>query len=158
MTITYAPAQKGDEALILQFIKELAEYEKLSHQVTASETMIAETLFGPAPKAFCYLAKDGAEPVGFALCFYNYSTFQGRPGIYIEDLFVRPAYRGKGIGKGFFKIIAERAMNENCGRIQWWVLNWNEPSIEFYKKLGAVDMNEWTVMRVEGDDIQKLAA
>src|SRR5690606_14400931 len=101
---------------------------------------------------------DGVSPVGFVLCFYNYSTFQGKPGIYIEDLFVRPAYRGNGVGKGFFKVIAERAMNEGCGRIQWWVLNWNEPSIEFYKKLGAVGMDEWTVMRVEGDNIQKLAA
>lgn len=156
--VIYREAKNEDSSLILNFIKELAEYEKLLHEVSASEDDIRKTLFGPNASAFCYLAEIDNKPAGFALCFYNYSTFQGKNGIYIEDIYVDPEYRGLGIGKGFFKVLAERALRENCGRIQWWVLNWNESSINFYKKLGARSMNEWTVMRIEGDDICKLAA
>lgn len=153
----YREANKEDTQLILQFIKELAEYEKLAHEVVATETDIQETLFGDSPKAFCMLAEVGGQPAGFALCFYNYSTFQGKPGIYIEDLYVREEYRGHGIGKGFFKILAQKAVNENCGRIQWWVLDWNEPSINFYKKMKAAPMDEWTVFRLSENEIKELA-
>ena len=142
---------------ILHFIKELASYEKLLHEVVATEEDIADTLFGKDPKAFCVLAKAAEKPVGFALCFYNYSTFQGRYGIYIEDIYVDENYRGHGIGKGFFYYLAEKAERENCGRVQWWVLDWNEPSIEFYKSLGAKPMDEWTVFRLEGEALKALA-
>ena len=158
MTVNYRDAKKDDAGLVLQFIKELAEYEKLAHEVVATPSLIEETLFGDSPKAFATIIEYDGQPIGFALCFYNYSTFQGRPGIYLEDLFVREGYRNKGIGKGFFRYLAQKALDENCGRIQWWVLDWNEPSIEFYKKLGAVAMDEWTVFRLEGESIKNLAA
>lgn len=150
-------ARREDSPLILSFIRELAEYEKLSHEVVATEGDIAQSLFGPSPKAFCVIAEADGAPAGFALCFYNYSTFQGRPGIYLEDLYVRPEFRGQGIGKRFFQYLAQRALDENCGRIQWWVLDWNEPSIEFYKSMKAVPMDEWTVYRLEGQSIEDLA-
>lgn len=157
MKTNYRNTVPGDTALILSFICKLAEYEKLAHEVVATEEDIRESLFGDNPKAFCVLAEVDHKPVGFALCFYNYSTFQGKAGIYIEDLYVEEAYRGRGIGKGFFKFIAQKAKEENCGRIQWWVLDWNEPSIEFYKKMGAKMMDEWTVCRIEGQEIEALA-
>lgn len=157
MSVFYRMAQAGEAGLILDFIKELAVYEKLLHEVVATEADIVETLFGENPKAFCVLCEIDDKAVGFCLCFYNYSTFQGRPGIYIEDLYVREEYRGMGIGKGFFKFIAQKALEEKCGRIQWWVLDWNEPSIEFYKRLGAEAMDEWTVYRLSGDAIRKIA-
>jgi len=153
----YRNTNCNDTLLILSFIKKLAEYEKLAHEVIATEEDIRESLFGDKPKAFCVIAEADHKPVGFALCFYNYSTFQGKAGIYIEDLYVEEAYRGRGIGKGFFKFIAKKAKEENCGRIQWWVLDWNEPSIEFYKKIGAKMMDEWTVCRIEGQAIEALA-
>ncbi len=155
--IEYRQAEAKDTPIILSFIKKLAEYEKLLHEVEATEEMIRETLFCADPKAFCVLAEDGEMPVGFALCFYNYSTFQGKPGIYIEDVFVESEFRGHGIGKGFFTYLAKKAIEEDCGRIQWWVLDWNEPSIDFYKKLGAKAMDEWTVYRLEGAPIKTLA-
>lgn len=150
-------AQSGDAPLILSFIRELADYEKLLHEVVATEDDIRETLFGASPKAFAVICECDGAPAGFALCFYNYSTFQGKPGIYLEDLYVRPEFRGRGIGKLFFRYLAQRAVRENCGRIQWWVLNWNEPSIEFYKSMKAVPMDEWTVYRLEGQSIKDLA-
>ncbi len=146
-----------DAPLILQFIRELAEYEKLLHEITATEDLLRETLFGPDAKAFVIIATCDGAPAGFALCFYNYSTFQGKPGIYIEDLYVRPEYRGEGIGKGFFRELCRRAKKEGCGRVQWWVLDWNEPSIRFYENLGAKPMDEWTVFRLEGEAIDRLA-
>lgn len=155
--ITYRNAEKHEAGLVLGFIRELAVYEKLEHEVVATEDDIAESLFGANPKAFCVFADVGGETVGFALCFYNYSTFQGKPGIYLEDLYVRKENRGQGIGKGFFKYLAQRAVDENCGRIQWWVLDWNEPSIKFYESLGAKSMNEWITYRLEGDAIKQLA-
>jgi GNAT superfamily N-acetyltransferase len=155
--IVLRDARREDASLILSFIRELADYEKLSHEVVASEGDIEHSLFGPSPRAFCVIAEGGGEPAGFALCFYNYSTFQGRAGIYLEDLYVRPAFRGQGIGKRFFRYLAQRALEEDCGRIQWWVLNWNEPSIEFYKSMKAVPMDEWTVYRLEGQSIEDLA-
>ena len=155
--ITYRIADEGDATLLLNMIKELARYEKLEHEVTATRADIEKTVFGKNAKAFAYIAESKAEtgsqaPAGFALCFYNYSTFQGKSGIYIEDLYVRKAFRGKGIGKGFFRILARRALEEDCGRLQWWVLDWNKPSIQFYESLGAVQMDEWTVMRIEGTE------
>ena len=153
----YREANKTDTNLILQFIIELAEYEKLAHEVVATKKDIENSLFGDEPKAFCMIAEVNNQPAGFALCFYNYSTFQGKPGIYIEDLYVREEFRGYGIGKGFFKVLAQKAVNENCGRIQWWVLDWNEPSINFYKKLKAAPMDEWTVFRLSETEIKELA-
>ncbi|PZQ45412.1 MAG: N-acetyltransferase [Micavibrio aeruginosavorus] len=150
-------AVQDDAPLILSFIRELADYEKLLHEVSASEQDIRATLFGASSKAFALIAECEGRPAGFALCFYNYSTFQGKPGIYLEDLYVRPEFRGRGLGKGFFAHLAKRALLENCGRIQWWVLDWNKPSIEFYKSMKAVPMDEWTVYRLEGQSIEDLA-
>jgi GNAT superfamily N-acetyltransferase len=155
--IQYRQANASDAALILTFIKKLAEYEKLLHEVVATEETIRQSLFCADPKAFCVLAEHDGKSVGFAICFYNYSTFQGKPGIYIEDLFVEPEFRGRGIGKGFFAHLAKKALREDCGRIQWWVLDWNEPSINFYKKMGAKPMDEWVVYRLEGSCIENLA-
>lgn len=154
---TIRSARQEDAPLILAFIRELAVYEKLEHQVVATESDLVTSLFGHSPKAFCVIAEIDGKPAGFALCFYNYSTFQGRPGIYLEDIYVRPEFRGQGIGKAVFAYLAQRAIDENCGRIQWWVLNWNEPSIAFYKSMDAVPMDEWTVFRLEGKSIEQLA-
>jgi GNAT superfamily N-acetyltransferase len=155
--IHYRQATEADVSLIFGYIKKLAEYEKLLHEVVATEDNIRQSLFCADPKAFCVLAEQGETPVGFAICFYNYSTFQGKPGIYIEDIFVEPEFRGQGVGKRFFNYLAKKALEEDCGRIQWWVLDWNEPSIYFYKKLGAKAMDEWTVFRLEGSSIQEIA-
>jgi GNAT superfamily N-acetyltransferase len=155
--LSYRQSNLCDAPLILSFIRKLAAYEKLLHECVATEDDIRESLFGENPKAFCVIAEEDNKPVGFALCFYNYSTFQGKAGLYIEDLFVEEEYRGYGIGKGFFQYLAQKAKDENLGRIQWWVLDWNEPSINFYKKMGAVLMDEWTVCRLEGAAINALA-
>ena len=150
-------ARPGDEALVLSFIRELAEYEKLQHQVVATEAAVAAALFGAAPRAYCDLAYAGGEPAGFALWFYNFSTFLAKPGIYLEDLFVRPQFRGQGIGKALLANLAKRALAQDCGRLEWWVLDWNTPSIEFYKSLGAQPMEDWTVFRVTGEALARLA-
>jgi GNAT superfamily N-acetyltransferase len=155
--LTIRPAVPADAGLVLAFIRELADYEKLLHEVTASEADIARDLFGDNPRAFCDIAQWNGEPVGFALWFYNYSTFQGRHGLYLEDLFVRPEARGRGIGKALLGHLARRCRDEGLGRLQWWVLDWNEPSIAFYRSLGAVPMDEWTVFRVEGEALARLA-
>lgn len=151
------PAKPGDETLVCEFIRELAEYERLAHEVEVTEDKIAAALFGPSPRVFCDLAEVSGEPAGFALWFYNFSTFLARPGIYLEDLFVRPPFRGRGLGKALLGHLARRAMAKECGRLEWWVLDWNTPSIEFYKALGAVPMNDWTVFRVTGEALSKLA-
>jgi len=152
------PATANDVPQILQFICELAEYEKLSDQVTATEQLLHQNLFGPRPVAECLIAELDQTPVAFALYFHNFSTFIGRPGIYLEDLFVHPAARGKGIVRALLTHLAKIAVERNCGRLEWSVLDWNEPAIGFYKKLGAVPMDEWTVMRVAGDALKNLAA
>lgn len=149
-------ATAPDAALILQFIRDLAEYEKLSHEVEASEADLARELFGPEPKVFCEIAEWEGKPVGIALWFYTFSTFQGRHGIWLEDLYVDPAVRGKGIGKALLVHLARRCVEEKLGRFEWWVLNWNEPSIEFYKSHGGVMQDEWTKVRISGDDLLKL--
>jgi GNAT superfamily N-acetyltransferase len=150
-------AEPSDAALILRFIRNLAEYERLLHEVAASEADIVRDLFGPNPRVFCDIAWWDGAPAGFALWFYNYSTFRGRHGIYLEDLFVEPAYRGRGIGKALLIQLARRCRAEGLTRLQWWVLDWNRASIEFYKSLGAVPMDDWTVLRLSGEALQKLA-
>lgn len=154
---TIKPATVTDVPLILSFIKKLAEYEQLAHQVVATEEILRESLFGARPYAEVVLGYYKAEPVGFALFFHNFSTFLGQPGIYLEDLFVDEAQRGKGFGKALLVYLAKLALERGGGRLEWWVLDWNEPSINFYKSLGAVPMDEWTVFRVTGAALHKLA-
>lgn len=150
-------SNKEDVPLILSFIKELAEYERMFDQVAADEELISETLFGVNPSAECVLAFYDGEPAGTAIYFYNFSTFVGRPGLYLEDLFVKPELRGKGIGKALLKHLAQTAVEKNCGRFEWAVLDWNEPAINFYKCLGAVPMDEWTIFRLSGEKLKELA-
>jgi GNAT superfamily N-acetyltransferase len=156
MATTIRSAVPADAALIVRFIAALAEYEKLSHEAKASEADIARDLFGPEPKVFCEIAEHDGRPVGFALWFYTYSTFQGRHGIWLEDLFVDPAARGLGIGKALLVNLAQRCVREGLGRFEWWVLDWNEPSIEFYKSQGGVMQDAWTKVRIDGEALQKL--
>jgi GNAT superfamily N-acetyltransferase len=155
--LTIRPAETGDAATILSFIKELADYERLAHQVVADEQALRDTLFGDRPAAEVILAELDGEPAGFALFFHNYSTFLGRPGLYLEDLFVRPALRGRGIGKRLLCRLAEIAVSRGCGRFEWSVLDWNEPAIRFYENLGAKPMDGWTVFRVTGEALTRLA-
>lgn len=144
--------------LILTLIGELAEYERLSHEVVATEDSLQEWLFGDKPFAEVLIAESGAEVAGFALFFHSFSTFLGRPGIYLEDLYVRPAFRGRGMGKAILVHLAKLARERGCGRLEWSVLDWNEPSIRFYESLGAVAMDDWTVHRVTGEALYRLAA
>ena len=146
-----------DVPLILNFIKGLAEYEKLSHEVVATEDGLRETLFGENPKAEVIFGIYKDEPVAFALFFHNYSTFLGKPGIYLEDLYVKPKFRGKGFGKVMLSYLAKLAKDRKCGRLEWWVLDWNEPALKFYKSIGAKKMDEWTVQRLDGDALDNLA-
>jgi len=157
MTLSIRPARPGEAALALQFVRELAEYEKLTHEAVATEAMIDDALFGPTPRVFCDFAEWDGAPVGFALWFLNFSTFSGKAGIYLEDLFVRPSHRGKGIGKALMVHLAGKCIENGWARFQWSVLDWNTPSIDFYKSLGAVLMDEWTVARVSGDALARLA-
>lgn len=157
MTLVIRPAKVEDAGLVLDFIRALADYEKLLHEVVATHEDIVRDLFGDNPRVFCDIAEWNGEPAGFALWFYNYSTFRGRHGIYLEDLFVDPDFRGKGIGKALLQHLGKKCVRENLGHFQWWVLNWNEPSIDFYKSIGAVPQDEWTVMRVTGDALKRLA-
>jgi GNAT superfamily N-acetyltransferase len=152
-----APATERDVPLIMKFIRDLAEYEKLSDQVVATEENIREHLFGPNPVLEVLIASWDSQPVGFALYFRNFSTFLGRPGIYLEDLFVEPAHRGKGIGKALLKELAKIAVDRGYGRLEWSVLDWNTPSIEFYRSLGAEPMQEWIRYRLTGDALTGLA-
>ncbi len=149
-------AEEKDLSNILQLIKELAEYEKLSSEVVATEEILNQSLFGERPYAEILLAEYDGELAGQALFFHNFSTFIGRPGIYLEDLYVRPHLRGKGIGKNLLLALVRLAKERNCGRVEWAVLDWNEPSIKFYKSLGAAPMEEWTVFRLTEDKIAKL--
>jgi GNAT superfamily N-acetyltransferase len=158
MTTTIRSAVPADAALIVGFIAALAAYEKLSNEAKATEADIARDLFGPEPKVFCEIAEYEGEPVGFALWFYTYSTFQGRYGIWLEDLFVDPAARGLGIGKALLVNLAQRCVREGLGRFEWWVLDWNTPSIDFYKSQGGVMQDEWTKVRVDGEALLRLGA
>ena len=156
-SVNVRSARVEDSPLILAFIKELAEYERLAHTVVATEELLRQNLFGPRPAAEVLLAEIRGEPVGFALFFTNFSTFVGRAGIYLEDLYVRPTFRGCGAGKALLREIAKLAVERGCGRMEWSVLDWNEPSIEFYKKLGAAPLDEWTMYRLSGESLEKLA-
>ncbi|OZV10318.1 GNAT family N-acetyltransferase [Tissierella sp. P1] len=149
-------AEEKDVKLILHFIKELADYEKLLHEVVATEEILMDSLF-IRKSAEVIIGEHDGEPVGFALFFHNFSTFLGRPGIYLEDLYVRPEMRGKGYGKIFLSFLAKLAIERNCGRFEWWCIDWNEPSINFYKSIGAVPMDEWTVYRVHNQALIDLA-
>lgn len=157
MSLVIRSVRPGEASVVLQFVRELAEYEKLSHTVVATEAILDAVLFADQPRVFCDLAEWDGEPVGFALWFLNFSTFSGRAGIYLEDLFVRPAHRGKGIGKALMARLARKCMENGWARLQWSVLDWNTPSIEFYKSLGAVMMDEWTGVRIGGDALKTLA-
>ena len=152
------PATPTDIPAIAKLIRDLAEYERLAHAVDFDEAKLREHLFGSRPHAEVLLAEDDEAVVGFALFFHNYSTFRGKPGIYLEDLFVEPPHRGKGIGKALLKAVAKLAVERDCARVEWSVLNWNEPSIQFYKSLGAETMHEWTVYRLQGEALRKMVA
>lgn len=150
-------AERKDTALILQFIKGLADYEHMSDQVVATPELLEEWLFDKKTAEVIF-AMEGENEVGFALFFHNFSTFLGRGGIYLEDLFVLPEHRGKGYGKGLLTRLAQIAVERKCGRLEWWCLDWNTPSIDFYRSMGAVPMDEWTVYRITGETLQKLSA
>jgi GNAT superfamily N-acetyltransferase len=152
------PATPADVPIIARLIRDLAVYEKLADKVVLKEDDLREHLFGSRRYAEVLLAEDGGNVVGFALFFHNYSTFLGKPGIYLEDLFVQPEHRGKGHGKGLLVALAKLAVERGCGRIEWSVLNWNEPSIQFYLRLDAKRMDEWTVYRLSGEPLSRLAA
>lgn len=155
---TLRSATPGDVPLILECIRGLAEYERLPHEVVATEDVLRETLFGPRPVAEVVLAHEGDEPAGFALFFHNFSTFLGRPGLYLEDLFVFPRFRGRGLGRRLLEHLARIAVKRGCGRFEWAVLDWNVDAIGFYEALGARPMSDWTVYRLTGEALQKLAA
>jgi GNAT superfamily N-acetyltransferase len=152
-----SPAESADVALILCLINELAEYEKLRHESVATEASIDKALFGPKPRAEAVIARFDGEPAGFALFFHNFSTFVGKPGLYLEDLFVRPAYRGRAIGKSLLSYLAAVALERDCGRFQWQVLDWNRPSRDFYESLGAKADAAWVNYRITGDALRRLA-
>jgi GNAT superfamily N-acetyltransferase len=151
------PAVETDVPEILRFIQALAKYEKLAHTVTATEAALREYLFGPHPAAEVLIADFNGQPAGFALFFQTFSTFLAKPGIWLEDLFVLPTGRGHGIGRKLLTKVAGIAQSRNCGRLEWSVLDWNEPAIRFYKKLGAVPLDDWTIFRVTGDSLKKIA-
>lgn len=150
-------ATEADVPLILWFIRELAEYEKLLHEVVATEEVLRQNLFGERRYAEVVIGELDGRPISFALFFHNFSTFLAKPGLYLEDLFVKPEARGKGIGKAMLAYLAKVAKERGCGRLEWWVLDWNEPAIQFYRSIGAHPMDEWTVHRVTGDALEQLA-
>ena len=156
--LSIEPAREPDVPEILELIRALAVYEKLEHQVVATEEGLRETLFGERPAAEVLLARTGGETLGFALFFHNYSTFLGQRGLYLEDLFVRPEHRGRGVGRALLQRLARLAVERRCGRLEWAVLDWNEPAIGFYRRLGAEPMSEWTVFRLTGEPLEALAA
>ena len=157
MSVSIRRARPGEAGLVMTFIRALADYEKLAHEVEATEALIDAALFSDTPRLFCDIAEWNGEAVGFAVWFINFSTFSGRSGIYLEDLFVKPEFRGKGLGKALLNHLARTCVDNGWSRLQWSVLDWNTPSIEFYKSLGAVLMDEWTVCRVGGPALEALA-
>jgi len=150
-------AQPGDAALVFDFVQRLADYEKLRHAVTATEADIAALLFGPAPRAFCDLVELDGQTVGFCLWFYTVSTFAGRAGVWIEDLFVLPEARGRGAGLALLKVLARRCRDEGLGRLDWAVLDWNAPAIGFYDRIGSQRLDDWRLRRLSGDALAALA-
>ena len=157
MSLAIRAARREDSALILALVRELADYEKLSDEVDATEDAIAAALFTPAPRLYCDIAEWAGEPAGFAVWFLNYSTFRGRHGLYVEDIFVRPAYRGRGIGKGLMTRLARRCVDEGYARFEWAVLDWNAPSIAFYRSIGAQVMDQWKLCRLSGEALATFA-
>jgi GNAT superfamily N-acetyltransferase len=157
MSLTIHRAGRNEVPLVLSLVRELAEYEKLSHEVEATETLIEAALFSEFPRLFCEIAEWNGEGVGFAVWFFNFSTFSGRAGIYLEDLFVRPAFRGKGIGKALLAHLAKLCVENGWSRMQWSVLDWNAPSINFYKSLGAQMVDEWKLCKLTGTALLQLA-
>ena len=158
MAVTIRDAARSDAPLILQFIADLAEYERLSHEAKATVVDLERELFGPSPRAFCQIAEWNGAPAGFALWFYTFSTFEGRHGIWLEDLFVNPQMRGHGIGKALLVDLARRCVREDLRRFEWAVLDWNQPSIDFYTRQGATFMDDWRRCRVTGEALQRLGA
>lgn len=158
MSVTIREAVPSDIGTIHAFILALADYEKLSHEVKADRASLNKYLFGPRPMAEVLIAENEGRAIGFALFFHNFSTFEGRPGLYLEDLFVVPEARRLGAGKALLSRLAQLALERDCARLEWWVLDWNEPSIAFYRSLGARPMDEWTVQRVDGDALSALAS
>ena len=158
MTLSIRSATRADLPLIAQFIRDLADYERLAHEVRFDEAVLGERLFGARPYAEVLIGEVDSVAEGFALFFHNFSTFEGKPGIYLEDLFVRPEARGAGLGKAFLQRLAQLAVERDCARLEWWVLDWNEPAIRFYKSLGARPMDDWTTYRVDGDALSALAS
>lgn len=159
MSLEIRPATPADVPLVFQFIREIADYEKLAHEVVGDEALLAKALFpaSGAPAAHCVLAHWDGAPAGFALYFFNFSTFLTRRGLHLEDLFVRPALRGRGIGRALLLHLARIANAEGCGRMEWTVLDWNKPAIDFYRSLGSVPMDEWTVHRLSGEALRRHA-
>jgi len=157
-SIRIVRAVPADVPVILRLITALAEYEELTHLVTATEADLARWLFGPKPAAEVVIARSGDDPVGFALFFHNFSTFLGRPGLYLEDLFVVPEWRGRGVGQSLLAHLAAIAVERGCGRMEWSVLDWNEPAIRFYTRLGAAPLDEWRICRLTGDALTRVAA
>jgi GNAT superfamily N-acetyltransferase len=157
LSLSIRPAARADAALILTLVGELAEYERLAHEVDATEARLAAALFAENPRVFCAIAEWDGAPAGFALWFYSFSTFRGRHGIHLEDVFVRPALRGRGIGMALLADLARRCVAEDLARLEWGVLDWNEPALKVYRSIGAVPMDEWTVQRVTGEALQRLA-
>jgi GNAT superfamily N-acetyltransferase len=158
LPIDITPATIADVPLVLRFIKALAEYERMTDQVVATEESVRESLFGIRPGAEAAIARANGDPAGFAVWFYNYSTFLSRPGLYLEDLFVLPECRGHGVGRALLQHLARVAVSRGCGRMEWAVLDWNDLAIGFYRSLGAQPMSEWTVYRLTGDSLKRLAA
>ena len=152
------PVAEADIPLVLEFIRDIAEYERLSDQVVADEAILRESFFGPSAKAEGLIAERAGEPAAFAIYFENFSTFTGRPGLYLEDLFVKPAWRQHGIGRAMLVRLAQIAVERGCPRFEWVALDWNQNAIDFYEKLGAKQLNEWRIFRMEGDSIAQLAA
>jgi GNAT superfamily N-acetyltransferase len=157
-SLSVRPAASADVELVLGFIRELAEYERLSHEVTATSEQIHAALFGPRPYAEAVLGCIDGEPCGFALFFHNFSTFLGKPGLYLEDLYVRPSARGRGLGSYLLAWLAALALERDCGRFEWAVLDWNEPALKVYRSLGARAADDWTIQRVTGEALRQLAA
>jgi GNAT superfamily N-acetyltransferase len=156
MSLTIRPAEPADTNLVLALIREIAEYERLAHEVDATPERIAAVLFGAKPRVFCEIAEWRGEPAGFMLWFYTFSSFRGRHGLYLEDLFVRPPFRHHGIGRALLQKLARRCVDEDLARLEWSVLDWNEPALQFYRSIGALPMAEWTVQRLTGDALDAL--
>ena len=155
--VTLRDVVPGDEGLVVHFVRELAIYEKLEHQATGTPEMFAKALFGAPPRVFAMIVEDQGRPIGLALYYFNFSTFMAQPGLYLEDIFLMEEHRGRGIGKAIFRELAARALDQGCARMEWSVLDWNAPSVAFYRALGAVGMEDWTVQRLQGETLARVA-